>query len=340
MQVIKPNTTEDWLVLVNPNAGRRKGEKDWGRIARLLEEANISFVSVFTQRKLHAIQLTKKYIEKHYRKIIVVGGDGTLNEVINGVFSQNLYQPSDITIGMIPVGTGNDWCRMYGIELDYLSAIEIITQGFSFQQDAALAEYYDDNMPRKRYFINMAGIGYDALVAQKTNRQKERGRSNPLSYFLNIFLGLFQWRAVDTVIMFDRKQIKTNVFSLNTGINRYNGNGLKQLPFAIPNDGMLDLTIIRRIGRWKIIRSVLKLFDGSFVALPEVSTFKAKKITIESNGKNRLFLEVDGESMGHTPFAFSIIPEAVSLLIPQDAFARVAGLSHQEVNNNLKGKSG
>lgn len=318
MKAIKPNINDDWLVVVNPNAGRRKGEKDWSDIAELLEEANISFVSVFTQRKYQAIQLTKKHIEKAYKKIIVVGGDGTLSEVINGVFEQKKYDPSEIAVAMIPVGTGNDWCRMYQIPGDYSKAIDIISAGKTFQQDAAAVEYYDGSMPQKRYLVNMAGIGYDGLVARKTNAQKEKGHSNPLSYIYNLLVSLFGWRSQQATISVDEKEIKANVFSLSAGINRYNGNGMKQLPFASPVDGLLDLTIIRHVGKMVVLRSVKKLFDGSFVDLPEVSTHRGKRIAIHAKDNKNLVLEVDGESLGNTPVTIEILPAAVKLIVPEE----------------------
>lgn len=319
MKAIKPNTNDDWLVVVNPNAGRRKGEKDWGRIAELLEDANISFVSVFTQRKYQAIQLTRRHIENDYRKIIVVGGDGTLNEVINGVYQQRKYNPTNIEVGIIPVGTGNDWCRMYGISGDYKEAITIIAEGNTFIQDAALVHYFDGEMPNSRYLINMAGMGYDALVASKTNKRKERGKGGPLSYLYYLFSSLFKWDAIGTQIKVDNEVINARIFSINVGINRYNGNGLKQLPFAEPNDGLVDVTVIRNVGKMLVIRSVKKLFDGTFVTLPQVSTHKGRKITIESKNRSRLILEADGESLGHSPFSFEIIPKALRMLVPLEA---------------------
>ncbi|MGM0566812.1 MAG: diacylglycerol/lipid kinase family protein [Bacteroidota bacterium] len=318
MKAINPNVNGDWLVVVNPNAGRRKGEKDWSDIAEMLEEANISFVSVFTQRKYQAIQLTKKHIEKAYKKIIVVGGDGTLSEVINGVFEQKKYDPSEIAVAMIPVGTGNDWCRMYQIPGEYAKAIDIIASGKTFQQDAAAVEYYDGSMPQKRYMVNMAGIGYDGLVAKKTNAQKEKGQSNPLSYIYNLLVSLFGWRSQQATITIDDKEIKANVFSLSAGINRYNGNGMKQLPFASPVDGLLDLTIIRHVGKMVVLRSVKKLFDGSFVNLPEVSTHRGKRIAINAKDNKNLVLEIDGESLGNTPVTIEVLPSAVTLIVPEE----------------------
>ncbi|MEA3503805.1 MAG: diacylglycerol kinase family protein [Bacteroidota bacterium] len=317
MEAIKPNVDGDWLVVVNPNAGKRKGERNWGKIARSLEDANISFVSVFTQRKFQAIQLTKKHIEKKYCKIIVVGGDGTLNEVINGIFLQNKYPVEKIIVGMIPVGTGNDWCRMYNIPADYNEATKLIAEQNTFVQDVGLVHYYEDNMLRKRYFVNMVGMGYDALVTKKTNKQKEAGKSNPLSYYFNLVTSLFHYSPITTKIDVDGKKIKVRAFSISTGINHYNGGGMKQLPEAIPNDGIMDMTVIRNLGKIMVIRSINKLYDGSFVKMPQVSTHKGKRITISSKGKRKLMLEADGESLGHSPFSINIIPRAVTFIVPK-----------------------
>jgi len=317
MEAIKPNVNGDWLVIVNPNSGKKKGERDWGKIAKSLEDANISFVSVFTQRKFQAIQLTKKYIEKDYCKIIAVGGDGTLNEVINGIFLQQKCPIQKIIVGMIPVGTGNDWCRMYNIPTSYQEAAQLIAQQNTFTQDAGVVHYYDDNMPRKRYFVNMVGMGYDALVAKKTNKQKEKGKSNPLSYYYNLVTSLFHYSPITTEIDVDGKKMKVRAFSISTGINHYNGGGMKQLPEAIPNDGIMDMTVIRNVGKILVIRSINKLYDGSFVKLPQVSMHKGKKISIMSKGKRKLILEADGETLGHSPFSIRIIPQAISFIVPE-----------------------
>ena len=106
-------TDKQWLVIVNPNAGRKKGIKDWGRIAELLAVYGFDFIPVFSQYPLHAIQLSRTFIESGHRKIIVVGGDGTMNEVINGLFLQDKYKTTEVMLGMISVGTGNDWGRMF-----------------------------------------------------------------------------------------------------------------------------------------------------------------------------------------------------------------------------------
>ncbi len=303
----------EWFVIVNPNAGKRKGEKDWLEIAAQLTAAGIKYVNVFTEHRGHAVVLTRKYIENGYRNIIVVGGDGTLNEVVNGIFIQTHVATDKIVLAMIPVGTGNDWCRMFNIPGDYKQAIKLITKRKIFIQDTGTIKYIaNEGNEKTRYFINMAGMGFDALVTKKTNTQKELGKANPFSYVINILSSLFLYTSTKVSIMLDNEKITSDIFSMSVGICQYNGGGMKQAPGALPDDGLFDLTLIKPIGKFKIIRNIIKLFDGSFTRLPEVSTFRSSKIIIHS--EPRMFMEADGESLGHTPFVFNILPRSLSVV--------------------------
>ncbi len=308
-----------WFVVVNPNAGNQKGRQDWNRIARMLSLAGIEYLSYFTEYRGHAMELTRKYVHLGFRNVIVVGGDGTLNEVVNGIFTQGHVAPSEVTLSMIPVGTGNDWCRMFGIPSSYAEAIALIGRNERFMQDIGVLEYTDrEGRAEVRYFANIAGMGFDALVAEKTNRQKEHGKSGPLSYFLNILKSLFSFSVTSTSISCNGKQLTPKIFSMAVGIGQYNGGGMKQLPRAVPDDGLFDITIIRPIGKLKIIRNLLKLIDGSFTRLPEVITCRAPEITIQSVPE--LYAEADGESLGHSPFRLVLLPRSLSIIRGDLAF--------------------
>ena len=308
----------NWLVVVNPNAGSRKGEKDWPKIAGLLDENGFTFQAIFTESRNHAIKLTVSALEEGFRKIIIVGGDGTLNEVVNGIFRQKICPAGEVVIGMIPVGTGNDWGRMYGIPKKYKKAIGVIKKEHCFIQDVGYVTYYDELEKKDRYFINVSGMGYDALVAHKTNQLKDRGRGGKMSYLLNIFAGLFQYKNMHFDIHVDGKEVFSGkVLSMNMGICKYNGGGLMQVPEAVPDDGLLDVTVIKGISKFKIIKNVAKLYDGSFIKLSFVDTFRGTSCRIVSRPHGSVMLEADGESLGHSPLEFSVLEKAVCFIIPQ-----------------------
>jgi len=301
-----------WFVIVNPNAGRRKGEKDWLEIAALLNEAGVRYTNVFTEHPNHAVKLARKYIESGFRKIIVVGGDGTLNEVVNGIYTQQKTNPSAITLAMIPVGTGNDWGRSFNIPSDYRQAVEVITREITMLHDVGRVQYRSHELTKQRHFINMAGLGFDAMVAKRTNKVKQKGKSGPFSYLISLFTSLVSYNSTQSNIKVDEQSLTADVFSMSVAICRFNGGGMMQAPDALPDDGLFDVTIITRVSRLDVIKNVKKLYDGSFVSMPQVKTFRGAGVEISSDSP--LYLETDGESLGHTPMQFSILKRAVKVV--------------------------
>jgi diacylglycerol kinase (ATP) len=304
--------SEEWLVIINPNAGRRRGVRDWGQIEGWLRHFKFNYLPVFTEFPRHAIDLSSEHIEKGYTRIIVVGGDGTMNEVVNGVFQQQRLKTTEISLGMITVGTGNDWGRMFGIPKDYKEAIQVLLQNNTFIQDAGMVEYKRNGASENRYFVNIAGMGFDAEVVRKTNRLKEKGKGGPLLYLVNIFSSLVSYKYVNALINVDGTDMENEILSMNVGICKYNGGGMMSLPAAIPDDGLFDLTVINRMSRPDILFSLRRLYDGTINEHPRVDSFTGKSIRVESD--DRIMLETDGESLGHTPLEFSIVPRSVKII--------------------------
>ncbi len=309
------NIRKEWLVIVNPNAGIGKGLKDWDSISKLLEDSELEYEPVFTEKKLHAISLVQQKIAEGFRKIIVIGGDGTMNEVVNGIFQQEHVISTDITLGMISVGTGNDWVKTFDIPTDYKEAIQIIKKEKTLLQDAGIVKYYSNAIKNIRYFINMAGLGFDAMVVKKTNLEKENGNKSPLLYLKNLFTTLFSYKSSNTKICVDGNEINHRIFSIGIGIGQYNGGGMQQAPNAIPDDGLFDLTLIKHMSPLRVMASVRRLYNGSIGKHSRVETFLAKNISVDS--RKPILLEADGESLGHSPFEFEIVPKSVKVIVNQ-----------------------
>lgn len=301
-----------WLVIVNEAAGAGKARTDWPGIAALLDKYNFQYEAVYTRRRLHAMALTRRMIENGYSKIIVVGGDGTMNEVINGVFAQKRLQTTEIMLGMITVGTGNDWGRMFNIPKEYEAAIQTISQQKTFVQDAGLVTYSQHDKVWKRYFINIAGMGFDAKVTDKTNILKSKGRRNPSLYLFNILTSLLNYRSLKTSIQIDGENYERKLFSFNVGICKYNGGGMMQVPDAVPDDGLFNMTLIKKMSKLNIIANLRKLYDGSITRHSKVETWTGK--TVRVDGPRKILLETDGETLGHSPLEFTIIPRSVKVI--------------------------
>lgn len=302
---------ENWYIIVNPNAGNGKGTKDWGRISCLLERNGIVFESKFTERKGQAIEFGREAIASGFRKIVSVGGDGTLNEVVNGIFTQDICSTQEVTVGMIPVGTGNDWGRMFGIPMMYEGAIKVLKENKTMLHDIGLVSFYNGDTLDKRYFINIAGLGFEALVVKKTNKQKDKGRSSRAIYLYNLLSSLLSYKKVNSELTIDGKSINCNVFSVNVGNGRYCGGGMRQTPDALPDDGLLDITVIRDMSRLEVIKSLKLLYDGTILSHPLVDGYRTTNLKVTA--EPAMFAEADGESLGHTPVEFSIIPKAIKV---------------------------
>jgi len=305
-------TKSSWVTIVNRAAGGGKTEKEWPRISQLLDQYQVPFEPHFTNRRLHASIIARNKIKEGYSKIIVVGGDGTMNEVINGVFAQGRLQTTEVMLGMISVGTGNDWARMFNIPSDYEGAIQTIKQQKTFIQDAGLVSYRKNGKEWKRYFINIAGMGFGARVVERSNRMKERGKSGPTLYFYNMLLSLLRYKAQKADIEIDGTSYARSIFAMNVGIGKYNGGGMIPLPHAVADDGLYSITLIKKVGKLNLMVNIKRLYNGSIAKHSKVETYMAKSIQIDSSP--RLKVETDGETLGHGPVSFQIIPQSVRII--------------------------
>lgn len=302
-----------WYVVVNPRAGGGKSVIDWPKISRLLNRYDIRYAHAFTEYKYHAVELTIQAIRSGYRNIIAVGGDGTLNEVVNGIFLQQQVSPNDITVGVIGVGTGNDWFRMYDIPHNYEECIKAIKNKRIFRQDVGVVEYYESSVRHRRYFVNAAGVGFDAEVARRTNRLKDLGKRGAILYIFSLIKALVRYRSTRINVKVDGHHIQDKMFSLTVGICRYNGAGMKQVPYALSDDGLFDITVIKRISKLNVIANIHRLYNGTILKHSRAVGLRGRSVEIMSIPS--VGLEVDGESLGETPLRFSILKQSLSVIV-------------------------
>jgi len=303
-----------WYVIVNPVAGNGDGLADWPHISKLLRDNNIAHDYVFTERRYHATELTVEAINEGYRKIIVIGGDGTIHEVVNGLFIQKQVSTQDVLVAVIAVGTGNDWIRMFGIPRKYTEAIKSIAAGHSFLQDVGTISYQESKFRQTRYMANVAGIGFDAFVNRKYNLLKEQGRRGKWLYIWSTLKAVLAYSSTGVKIWVDDRLVVNNlVYSGTIGIGKYNGGGMIQMPEAVADDGLLDVTIIGRISKLGVIARFQSLYNGKIYRLKMVSQERGRKIRIESTPE--IAVEVDGEALGYSPFEFDVIQKAVKVIV-------------------------
>jgi len=256
----------------------------------------------------------KRAIESGFRNVIVAGGDGTLNEVAAGVLGQEFVKSTEVKLGIIPVGTGNDWRRTWGISNSITEAIKIIVSGKTVFQDAGKIQFRSEGKSLVSWFLNVAGCGFDAHVVFAANLAKERGHSGVLTYVSKLITTLVRFKHQQVTIWIDDHKWEVDLFAVLIGIGKFAGNNMKLVPNADPTDGYFDVTLATRISKLKVILNLPKLFNGKFIHLKEVHQVRCKTVRIDSD--QTLFLQADGESTGEAPVLFEIIPNALCIFAP------------------------
>ena len=307
-----------WEVILNPHAGGGKGARDQKIIEQLLKNSDILYRLAISQFPGHAIEIARELVSNGATNIIVAGGDGTLNEVVNGIFMAEQQSRHEITLGMLPVGTGNDWIKTFGIPDHYQKAIDVIKAHKTVLQDVGEITCLMDGQTSKRYFVNIAGFGFDALVAKNANNLKFKGITGIRVYIQSLLSGYMNYKSRNTQIIIDEYSLKVNLFSASIGIGKFNGGGMMQVPEANPLKGLFHLTVIRKIGIWGILTNFKGLYSGAFIHDRRVSTHSGKEIRITSG--TPLPGEADGETLGAGSFTIGIIAHRLRVIYGSDKF--------------------
>ena len=326
-----------WLVVVNPKASVGKSGKDWPQIRQILINEGIAFDDVLTEYPRHAIEIVRNAIvEKGYRKFIAVGGDGTNNEVINGIFTQDAVPTTEITMAAMPIGTGNDWRRTFDIPLEYDKVAKIIKAGHTYAHDIGKLTYYDDGNTGIRYFLNAAGTGLDEMVCHSTNRMKQQGKGGTIRYLISLVKCMLTYKVTRIQLTIDDELVFDDyILNLSIGNGRFNGGGMMTMPKAIPNDGLFDVTVIKKVSIFKFAANVKNVYDGSFIKkIDEVKTFRGKRIHIVSIPPHSLKVETEGENLNNSPFDFEVLPKAINMVIPKDMGQKTPKKKKRFMKNN------
>lgn len=315
---------ESWMIIVNPKAGLGYGLRDWPVISNQLNKSGVEFTCVFTEKKYHAVELAVKAVNDGYRKIVAIGGDGTVNEIVNGIFIQKKVPTTEILLAVIPVGTGNDWVRMYGIPKYYSDAVKAIVDSYTVKQDVALITYTETLITHKRYMANVAGIGFDAIANRYFNKMKDNGKKGKGLYIIGVLKALFKYKSKHFRIKADNEVFFDDyMFNASIGIGPYNGGGMKPMPAAKFDDGLIDITVVKKINKLWLLRSFRKLYNGRIYTHPKIIATQAKRIEIESFPPSPI--EIDGEALGFSPFVFEIIPQSITVVVSQKIAKLIAG---------------
>ncbi len=307
-----------WFMIVNPKANNGCSLMELPQISKYLHDEGVACDPHFTERKYHASELAVTAVGRGYRKILIVGGDGTFHEVVNGLFVQKIVDPADITIAFIGVGTGGNWLMNFGFkEGAYHDVVRAIKSEVVAYQDIGVVNYEESLYRQNRYMVSVAGTGFDSYVVKRFSHKLMKRQRSKWSYFWCLVQSYIKYKHNGVKIYVDGELVYNQLlFSAAIGVGRFNIGGVQQLPNAIADDGLLDMTIIAPIHFWHILFRFLYLYDGNIYRIGHTKHYRGRHIRIESIPD--MSVEVDGEVLGETPLEFTVLDKALRVVVSPD----------------------
>lgn len=301
--------------IVNPEAGNGKCRAIWKMAEQKLQSLKIPFHVFFTGYPGHAIELSRfaaKMADGQEAVIAAVGGDGTAHEVLNGIGPY-----SAAAFGFIPAGSGNDFSRGYKVPADPMEALGNLIgrgDGTSLYTDCGALSSDGKNL----LFINNAGVGFDAFVSKKANESRVKGLFNRLSlgklvYVYCLLRELASYERTDIQVTIDGNAHEfQDAWFVTVSNQPYYGGGMIVSPGALPDDGELDVTVVHKLSRGKLLLVFMSVFWGKHTSFKEVHMFRGKEITVQPSSP--IHIHADGEYIGMAKSGgLKAVPKAVRL---------------------------
>ena len=303
-----PTDTGPWLAIVNPAAGRRDGGAGWQAVEAALREARIAVDAVQTRSAGDAIGLATQALRDGRRRLIAVGGDGSVNEIVQGVMDARLADTREVTLALAPHGTGNDWARSIGMPLDPRGIARAIAAGRTMLHDVGAIDFPAEPGAPRRWFINVAGAGYDAYVTARVPRPVPTA----FTYLRLALEGLATYRSPEFRIRADGHTIEGRLLLAFVANARYCGNRMHVAPTAIMDDGLLDVLAVEELSLLQVLPKLARLYRGRILGDPAVRHLRAARVRIETDPP--VIVQADGQVLPRTPAEFSVLKQAIRVV--------------------------
>ena len=305
---IEPNK---WGVIYNPKAGTRKVQKRWKQIKEYMDSRGVTYDYVQSEGFGSVERLAGILANNGYCTIVVVGGDGALNDAINGIMHANIEYKNEIALGIIPNGIGNDFANYWGMNTDYKEAVDTLIAGRRRKIDVGTCSYFDGKKKITRYFLNAINIGLGARIVKITDQCKRFWGVKYLSYFMALLSIIFERKLHKMHLKINGEDIKDRIMTICIG----NACGYGQAPNAVPYNGWLDVSVIYRPELLQLWSGLWLLIQGRILNYKFVMPYRTQRIKV-LQAKNAA-VDLDGRIIDrHMPLNISIKHEAISLIIP------------------------
>ncbi|HZQ03478.1 MAG TPA: diacylglycerol kinase family protein [Gaiellaceae bacterium] len=289
------------LFLVNPASGNGSTGKHWPALERRAAELGLHGDSVVSQHPGHLGEVAR---EAGNALLVVVGGDGTLNEVVNGAAA------TDAELAVLPAGTGQDFGRTHGIPAAFDEAVRIVLDGQPRSIDLGRVECEDG----ARLFANVGSVGMSGAVARRANGMS-KALGGRVTFFYALTREFLAWRNTEVTVRLDDGEKRGRMHDVVVANGRWHAGGMKLAPDASFDDGLFDVVLIGNVNKLDFVTTAPKLYSGGHVRHPKIEVVRSASVAVDA--AEPLPIEVDGEPVGTTPARFDVVPRALRVRVPR-----------------------
>lgn len=301
------------VLVVNPQSAGGKTERRWPELRAQIQEAYGQFDERFTERAGDATHMTREALRGGAELVVAVGGDGTINECVNGFFDGNGPVAPMAAFGIVPAGTGGDFIKTLGVPRATAEAAAALKSPARAIDIGRLRYVDDDGKPAVRHFINIASFGIGGLVDRYVN-QSSKAFGGKVSFALATLKAGAKYKNATVRLTLDGGTPKEGrIYNVAVANGRYFGGGMKVAPDAALDDGLFDVVTLGDFGFSDLILRGLDIYSGRHLSNPKVTVARAKRVDAEAVDGAEVLLDVDGEAPGRLPATFELLAGALQV---------------------------
>jgi diacylglycerol kinase (ATP) len=308
----------DTLVVVNPASAGGRTAKEWPLVQRCLVDAGVDHVARITSGPADAIALTREALREGFTRVVAVGGDGTLNEIVNGYFDPDTREPINpqASLGLLPSGTGGDFRKTAGIPLHHAAGCALLARGDVRSVDAGRVDYHGGGAPPPRWFVNIADCGIGGDVVDRVNRSR-KSAGGTVTFLYHSLASLMSYGSRMVRVDVDGRVTEGPMESVVVANGRYFGGGMLVAPHAALDDGLFDVITVTHLGRRRSLAGMGRLYRGRHIGRPGIGFTRGRVVTVTPLEQRAVLFDVEGEQVGRAPATLTCLPGILRICAPR-----------------------
>lgn len=302
--------------IVNPEAGSGRSRRLWPDIAAKAKELWGDCNFVFTRKEGDAARYARLAAEKGKSWVVAVGGDGTVHEVVNGLMQANVVQKANVLLGIISMGSGDDFIKSLELPKDPIKALDILKKKKTKTIDLLRVSYLNHEQKKEsRYSMNLSDFGLGGKVMQKVNASSKRFGSK-LTYLFHSLATFLTFRSFSVVLETEDRNYHFHYLIMGLVANgKFFGSGMCVAPEAVVDDGWMNVILVEKMGIATFLKMISPIYKQEKIENKSIFRMKAKKMHVQPTSLKPVYIELDGEQPGTLPATFELVPQALKLCV-------------------------